>query len=224
MYAVPWLSRVHLLGAADGFSLIEVMAAALVLVVGILGLAGAFDSARRLTLLSERRTAMAHRAQLELERLQVYPYSELAMAAAPKHSSETKNPDYYVNESPTKCSSEKDGCFAWNSLAISEEETLVYAKSGECTKTVTTECGVVAASPSGRKCSSEVIGACEWSDGLVEGNVYDFVTWHTDSDCSECARKEKAAKRLTVVVTAKVPGDNHEPAPVRVSTLVTESS
>ncbi len=209
--------------AQDGFTIIEVLIAALVLAVGILGLAGAFDSARRLTLLSERRTAMAHRAQLELERLQTYSYKELAMAAAPAHSSEKTNPDYYVNSAPASCTNENDGCYAWNGESTGEEETLVYAKNGECTKAVTTECGVVAASPGERKCS-EAVGACKWSSGLVEGNVYDFVTWHTDSKCTGCAKKEKSSKRLTVVVTAKVPTGNHEPAWVRVSTLVTEAS
>lgn len=218
------LTRLQQLSAQQGISLIEVMLAAFVLAVGLIGLAGAFDSARRLSLLSERRTVMAHRAQLELERLQTYAFAKLAMAAAPTHSGEKTSPDYYVNyNSPVKCTSEGDGCFAWNTEGTGEEETLVYAKKGECTTSVTTECGVAAVSPTGRKCS-EVVGACEWSDGLVEGKVYDFITWHTDSDCTGCTKKEKAAKRLTVVVTAKVPSTNHEPAPVRVSTLVTESS
>lgn len=51
---------------------IEVLIASLVLTVGVLGLIGAFDSARKLSLLSERRTAMSHRAQLEIERLRVW--------------------------------------------------------------------------------------------------------------------------------------------------------
>jgi prepilin-type N-terminal cleavage/methylation domain-containing protein len=207
-----------------GFTIVEVMVAALVLAVGIAGLIGAFDSARKLSLLSERRTAMAHRAQLEIERLQIYPYSQLAMASKPSHSSEKTNPDYYVNySSPVKCTEvESYGCFAWNEQATGEEEAL--AKGGkECLTTSEKECGWVAASPTGRKCS-EKVGACEWSDGLVEGTVYDFVTWHTDSSCTGCPKKEKAAKRLTVVVTGKVPGSNHGPAAVRVSTFVTESS
>ena len=205
--------------------LVEVMIAALVLAIGIVGLVGAFDSGRRLTLLSERRTTMAHRAQLEIERLRTYPYSQLAMATAPTHSSEKNNPDYYVNyNSPVKCTSAGDGCYAWNAETTGEEEAPVPAgKNGECTVTVTTECGVVASSPTGRKCS-ERIGACEWSDGLVEGKVYDFVTWHSDAHCgSGCPAKENY-KRLTVVVTAKVPTGNPEPAAVRVSTIVAESS
>jgi Tfp pilus assembly protein PilV len=212
------------IAAANGFALVEVLVAALVLAVGVIGLLVAFDSARHLTLLSERRTAMAHRAQLELERLQTYPYGQLAMAAAPSHSPEKANPDYYVNyNSPVKCTSESDGCFAWNTQVTGEEETLVYAKNGECTTIVTTECGVAATSPTGRKCSGQV-GACEWSDGPVEGTVYDFVTWHSDGHCGSGCGSAANYKRLTVVVTSKVPSGNHQPAPVRVSTLVAESS
>jgi Tfp pilus assembly protein PilV len=204
--------------------IVEVLVAAVILAVGISGLIGAFDSARKLSLLSERRTAMGHRAQLEIERLQTYPYSQLAMATKPSHSSETANPDYYVNyASPVKCTEvEAYGCFAFNEQATGEEQALV--KGGkECANTSEKECGWLAASPAGRKCS-EKVGACEWSDGLVEGKVYDFVTWHTDSNCTECKVKEKAGKRLTVIVTAKVPAGNKEPAAVRVSTFVTENS
>src|ERR1700751_5754931 len=89
--------RLQVLSDQRGFTIVEVLVAALVLAVGIGGLIGAFDSARKLSLLTERRTAMAHRAQLELERLQTYPYRQLAMVSKPSHSSEKTNPDYYVN-------------------------------------------------------------------------------------------------------------------------------
>jgi Tfp pilus assembly protein PilV len=205
-------------------SLIEVLIAAVVLTLGVSATVGAFDSSRKLSLLSERRTAMAHRAQLEIERLQTYPYAQLAMVSAPAHSSEKTNPDYYVDySSPVKCTEvEAYGCFAWNEEQTGEEEALV--KGGKaCLTTSEKACGWVEANPAGRKCS-EKIGSCEWTDGLVQGKVYDFASWHTDSNCSECRTKEKAAKRLTVVVTATVPSGNVEPAPVRVSTLVTENS
>jgi prepilin-type N-terminal cleavage/methylation domain-containing protein len=211
------------LQAQDGFSLIEVLMAAVVIAIGILGLVGSFDSARKLTLLSERRTAMAHRGQLELERLQTYPYAQLAMVTAPTHSAEKTNPDYYVNyNSPLKCSTAN--CFAWNTEKTGEEEALVLAtKETECASTSEKECGVVSASPTGRKCS-EKVGACEWSDGLVEGKVYDFVTWHSDGKCGEKCPAKENYKRLTVVVTSKVPASNKEPMAVRVSTFVSEPS
>jgi hypothetical protein len=146
------------------------------------------------------------------------------MISAPSHSGEKANPDYYVNyNSPVKCTEvEAYGCYAWNAEKTGEEEALV--KGGkECLTTSEEKCGWVSASPKERKCS-EKLGACEWSDGLVEGTVYAFVTWHNDGKCGEKCPAKANYRRVTVVVTAKVPGSNKEPAPVRVSTLLTEPS
>jgi prepilin-type N-terminal cleavage/methylation domain-containing protein len=208
------LRRPLRLPAEDGFTLVELLVAILVLTVGLLGLIGAFDSARKLNLLSERRTSMAHRAQLEIERLQAIPYGELAMASAPTHSTETTNPDYYVNSSPTTCTSVGDGCYAWNAESTGEEEPLVKPPT-----TTPPTTGAISPTPTGIKCSQKV-GACEWEDGPVSGNVYDFVTWHHDEKTCTTSTKTENYKRLTVVVTAKVPSGNHQPAAVRVSTLI----
>jgi hypothetical protein len=190
-----------------------------VLTAGLLALIGGFNSARKLTLLNERRTAMAHRAQLELERLQTYPYSELAMISKPAHSAEKTNPDYYVNYTPAEKCTTAEPCFAWDANVTSKEEPLAIAtKEGvDCAAKEEAGCGLAAISPTGRECS-KYVGACEWKDGLVEGYVYDFITNHTDTSCVLC--KEKQYKRLTVVVTAKVTAGNHVPAAVRVSTLI----
>ncbi len=176
--------------------LVEVLIAILVLTVGLLGLIGAFDSARKLSLLSERRTSMAHRAQLEIERLQATPYEQLAMKSPLSHSTEETNPDFYVKEGGTEYQ---------YGAASTEAEKVVEASKGE-----------IEPSPSGRKCS-ETVGACEWEDGHVSGNVYDFVTWHVEPIC----KNAENYKRLTVVVTAKVPSGNRQPTAVRVSTLIT---
>lgn len=205
----------------QGIGLIEVLIAAFIVTIGLLALIGAFNSARRLTLLSERRTAMAHRAQLELERLQTYPYSQVAMISKAVHSAEAKNPDLYVDYTPVAGCDGAEPCLAWNTLKTGEEERLVtVAKEGsDCTVKEEAGCGIVAPSPAGRECS-KYIGACEWKDGVVEGSVYDFVTWHTDGKCGVLCPKEGNYKRLTVVVTAKVTPGNHEPAALRVSTLI----
>jgi Tfp pilus assembly protein PilV len=176
--------------------LIEVLVAILVLTVGLLGLIGAFDSARKLNLLSERRTSMAHRAQLEIERLQAIPYEQLAMKSAPSHSPEATNPDFYVKEGGTE--------YQYGAASSEAEKLVEQASLGE-----------IAASPSGRKCS-QYLGACEWVDGTVTGNVYDFVTWHTDKLC----KTSTSYKRLTVAVTATVPSSNNRPTVVRISTLI----
>ncbi len=197
MRRLPSFRRPPCLPAEEGFTLIELLIAVLVLTVGLLGLIGAFDSARKLDLLSERRTSMAHRAQLEIERLQAIPYSALAMKTPPSHSPEEANPDYYVNTGGTE--------YQYGTIATEVEK-------------LATVNGTIESSPSGHQCS-EKIGACEWKDGLVSGNVYDFVTWHHDKNVCGLTKTENY-KRLTVAVTATVPSGSHKPAVVRVSTLI----
>ncbi|HWF55432.1 MAG TPA: prepilin-type N-terminal cleavage/methylation domain-containing protein, partial [Solirubrobacteraceae bacterium] len=63
----------------EGFTIIEVLVAALVLVVGVLGVFTAFIASQKLTLLSERHTVLAQRAQLELDRVKSLPYSQVAL-------------------------------------------------------------------------------------------------------------------------------------------------
>jgi prepilin-type N-terminal cleavage/methylation domain-containing protein len=191
--------RSHL-RSESGFTLIEVLAAMVVLVIGVLGMVGAFDSARKLDLLSERRTSMAHRAQLEIERLQAKSYGELAMTTAPTHSSVTTSPDYYVNEAATE--------YQFGTSSTETEKLVVESK------------GSISAAPTGRECS-KYTGSCEWSDGNVSGSVYDFITRYKEPS-KLCKEESSCPKRLTVVVTAKVPNSNHEPAVIRVSTLISE--
>lgn len=202
-------------GSTSGFTLIEVLIATLVMVVGIVGMITAFDSGRKLSLRSERRTAMAQRAQFELERLQSSPYAQLAMVSAPTHSTEAANPDYYVLQGSSHT-------YQYGQGTEEAEPLVIAAKGTECASTSETECGVAATSPSGRSCSAK-IGACEWKAGKVSGLLYDFITWHTDTNCGTGCPSKENYKRLTVVATVSVPSGSPEPAAVRVSTLVTEA-
>lgn len=183
--------------------MIEVLVAMFVLVVGMLALFGSFESAQKLSLLSERQTVMAHRAQLEVERLQATPYKELEMETEPHHSSSTSSPDYYVKEGTAP-----EYQYGTNTT---ETEKLVVSSKKE---------GVIATEPHGRECSKS-IGACEWTDGNVSGEIYDFVTRHSEPS-TICKLEAECPKRLTVVVTATVPGGNAQPVPIRVSTLISE--
>ena len=59
-----------------------------------------------------------------------------------------------------------------------------------------------------------------WNDGRLSGYVYDFVTWHTDGRCGALCPAENNYKRVTVVVTATVPGGTRAVAPFRLSAFV----
>ena len=203
------------LNSEDGFTLIEMLGAIVIITIGLLGLIGGFNSARKLTLLSERRTELAHVAQLQLERLQTIPYEELLMISPPTHSASTGNPDYYVKESTKE--------YQFGTGETEAEALVISPKERECTTAITTECGTVASTPTGRECSAKV-AACEWKDGSMSGTVYAFVTWHTDPSCSsQCTKSSHNYKRLTVVATASVPSSSKEVLPVRVSTLIAQT-
>ena len=148
------LRRPHLSVAPrsdDGFGLVEVLVAVLILTVALLGLIGAFTSARKLTLLSERRTSAAHRAQLEVERLQATPYSELLMTATPTHSAESTNPNYYVNlQQPGQMLDDLVLCLGREQNHRRRVARTRGSGSRMHVEGITTECGVVAISPTGR--------------------------------------------------------------------------
>ena len=186
--------------------MIEVMIAAFVVTVGILGLVGAFDSARKLTLLSERRTAIAHRAQLEVERLQTVAYSALALNAAPTHSAEKANPNYYVQSGGTE--------YQWEQLNGQA------SSSTNTDKLVTEGTGIFQPGAATAACPSTPettrSDPCTWTSGLLSGSVYYYVTVSKDSVCV----KAPCPKRLTVAVTVTVPAGNHAVAPTVVSTIV----
>jgi Tfp pilus assembly protein PilE len=207
----PWGRDVSRLRREDGMTLVEVLIASFVLVVGVLGVFASYDAARKLTLVAERRATMSHLAQREMERLQAITFSELAMKASPTHASETTNPDYYFDVPSYKCSEEKgEGCLDWTKEAGKEEERLAVNASG-----------LVEAEPK-KSCEETPVGSCNWTNGKLSGSVYDFVTWHVDKVCTEKTKlcSSESYKRITVAVTLKVPSGTHAVTPVWVSEAV----
>jgi prepilin-type N-terminal cleavage/methylation domain-containing protein len=109
--------------AQDGFTMIELMVAIAVLIVGIMGTFVAFEASQRLSLVSERHATMAHIAQREIERVEGIAYSKVALTSTPSTSSDPTNPDYYVVAgSPPS--------FKWDRLSASAEPVDVDSTAG----------------------------------------------------------------------------------------------
>jgi len=79
----------------DGFGLVELMVAVLVLTVGIAALVGSFDSSRNLVAVAERESAAVHQAEQELERLQALPYDQIAQPSLSPSSTDPEMPGTY---------------------------------------------------------------------------------------------------------------------------------
>ena len=80
----------------DGFTLVELLAACLLLAVGVLGVVGSLDLSRTAVSRAEVREAATHRGERELERLRALPYAQLALTVAPGPSGAPADPDSFV--------------------------------------------------------------------------------------------------------------------------------
>jgi Tfp pilus assembly protein PilE len=185
----------------DGFTIVEVLVAATILIVGVLTALSALDSSRRLTLVAERRTSMVHRAQLELERVKSLPYSQIALSGSSSQWS-TNTGDYsYVSNPAGTCPGAPSGAAPTyqpdhSSGGSTGTEPLLI---NGCSYTINGSATAVSA--------GTVAPVTTWSDGRLGGNIYDFVTWTNDSTCSNTSSPGSICstsndyKRVTIVVT-----------------------
>ena len=86
----------------DGFGLIEVIVAMVLLVIGVLSAFIAFEASQRADGRAERTAAVAHHAQSEIERIEALPYASVGMKTIPTNSGSGKatDPLNYVVNSP----------------------------------------------------------------------------------------------------------------------------
>jgi prepilin-type N-terminal cleavage/methylation domain-containing protein len=91
-----------------GFTLVEVMVAALILVIGLLGVFVSLDAASHLDTTSRRQQVALTQAEQAMEQLKAVPYAQLALSSAPSHANDTSTgkvpsvPNYWVSTSGGK--------------------------------------------------------------------------------------------------------------------------
>jgi Flp pilus assembly pilin Flp len=95
----------RLLRDERGITVVEVMVAAVLMVVGIIAMLTTFDGSRELVSTSEKNGIAAHRGQLEVEKALSLDYANIALTSTPAHSGSTSSPDYYANS---------DGTYQWD--------------------------------------------------------------------------------------------------------------
>ncbi len=152
--------------------LIEVMVAILIVTVGIFGLLAGFSDSQKLSLSSERQSAMAHVAQSEIERIEGLNYASVELNSTPSLPSPNNNPnnpDYYLiaGSPPT---------FEWNRTSTSAEPLVVDTTNGTITP------------------------VRSWTQGSVSGSIYDFVT-NCSSGCPSSTDNKRITVAVTVTGT-----------------------
>lgn len=78
-------------------TIIEVIVAGMILVVGALGVLGIVDAASRNTFRAQQSQVVANVLQGEMEKLRQLPYSELALESLPVHVSDPYHPDSRIS-------------------------------------------------------------------------------------------------------------------------------
>ncbi len=199
----------------EGFTVIEVVIAAMILLVGVLGLFSSLSVSQKLSLVGERQTSLANRAQQELERLQSMPFQQLAMTVSAPTPSGCPNPLTAAYPTSPDCYA-ANGSFSYDRANPSKTESLVIDAAK----------GTITPNAAGSGCSDGCTST--WSDTRLSGEIFDFVSWMSDPNCPTggtiCSgsngNSAENYKRITVVVTMN--GVAHPAKPMLVSTIVAD--
>lgn len=156
------------LDSEGGFTIIEVIVAALVVSMAAMATFGILGAATKNTYRAKQTQVALDRAQQELEVLRGLTSNEVALTTTPPHSANTLSPNYRVN----------NGEFAMKSSPPSEYRRMVV--QGEELYGGTGEAGVI---------TGAVInpGPTHFTSGDISGSIYRYVVWRNDEKCSEAA-------------------------------------
>lgn len=159
-------------------TLVEVLVAAIVLVLGSLATMAMVDAAHHQTFRAEQSQVVSDRLQLEMEAAKRIDYSKIALTSTPSPSSNPENPNNRVTNHGTYST------FALNRNGTREAPLVANGTDG-------TTGGVIAAGPT------------PFTSGDVKGDIYRYVTWIDDLSCPEnLCPGFKDLKRITIVIWA----------------------
>ena len=160
-----------------GMTMIEVVVAALILIMGSLAVLTLVDTAAKSTYRAEQGQVVSDRLQQELEEIKNLPYDEVALTGLPADTSNTAIPSWRVSGSS----------FASTQTGGGMQPLVV--NGGALYAGGTIAGGVVNPAPE------------TFDSGDISGTIYRFVTWEDDPSCpaSQCPGTQDL-KRVVVAV------------------------
>lgn len=173
-------SRFHTRGE-DGFTMIEVVVAVFVLVLGMLASFEILNAAGRNSARAKATQVALERAQDEMERLHSLTYEQVALTATPAHNTSPSNPLYRVS----------GGTYAVN-------------RDGTDLQTMAVNGGSLYG---GGQISGGMInpGPETFSSGDVSGRIYRIVVWRNDPACDVSCDGGQDYKQVIVAVKLDPP-------------------
>jgi prepilin-type N-terminal cleavage/methylation domain-containing protein len=168
--------RTRRLADEDGFTLFELLIAMAVTAVGLMALVSSFDHSRELVSVAEKTEVASHQAERAMERVLAMPYAQVAHSNAPTHSTDPKNPAYYVTGS----------AYQWDQGATGprSDNLEVDATKGQISN----------------------VTDWQDSASRLTGKTYTFVTRTGDlCSAAGCPSGDQRGRRVTVAVTVNGP-------------------
>jgi Tfp pilus assembly major pilin PilA len=163
----------------EGLTVVEVMVAAMILVIGALAVLQVVDVAARNNYRGEEAQVVSNRLQQEIEKIKRLPYAQLALTGLPQDTIELADPRWRTQG--TNFAVTKQG---------GSPQPLIY-DGGALYDGGTVSGGAVDPNPT------------PFTSGDVHGNVYRFVVWENDATCSEAlCPGPQDLKRVIVAVRA----------------------
>ena len=171
-----------------GFSIAEVLVAALILVIGVLGSLQLVDASTRSAFRAEQSQVALGRAQAELEKIRALPYDAVALTSVPAASGDPNKPGSRVSASCASQGVSTFGCFALNRDGTNKAPLVVNGDALEAGGQVAG--GMVSPGPE------------PFQSGDVTGDVHRYVVWLDDTSCgAETCPGTQDLKHVVVVVT-----------------------
>lgn len=149
----------------DGFTLIEVLVAAVILVLASMAVFGVLTAATRNAQRAQATQVAMDKAQEEIEKLHSIPYSELALSTTPQSSAKPLNPNYRVS----------GNSFYLQREPLGEPATMVV-KGRE-----------IWGKPEQEIEGNVKPGPISFKEGNVSGKLYRYIVWRNDPTCPESA-------------------------------------
>jgi type II secretory pathway pseudopilin PulG len=164
----------------DGMTIIEVLVAGIILVIGGLGVLGIVDAATRNTFRAEQSQVVANVLQGEMEKLRQVPYEELALTGLPADVGDPDDPNSRIASTS----------FFYTARNGTGLKPLVYNGASNGSETI--EDGTVDPGPT------------PFEVGDVKGDVYRYVVWDTcpSSLCADGRHLKRAVVAVSLDKTA----------------------
>jgi type II secretory pathway pseudopilin PulG len=171
-----------------GFTIVEVLVAIVVVVIGALTTFSLLSAANRNTDRAKASQVALDLAQQELEALRSLGNEELALTTTPPPSSDSLDPDYRVSSSG-KFAIVREPMGSYRKLVVNGDPLEGEAESEKVIKG-----GVVVPSES-------------FATGDVKGTIHRYVVWRNDAACGEACPTAQDYKQIVVTVKLDTPGN-----------------